>query len=272
MMRGGPAAAPALLAGTTTMRMTAQQYHTRNPHVYETLRQVTLTAKRNGQRPGIKAICERLRGAECRLNNNYVAWYARFLMEQEPELRGFFLTRRPVDEDAAREAASEAAYAQTLRECGIVSAVVPDLTQELEDAKDRLLRAGAEFENYRRRIERERHEIGARAIDGLLLDLLPVADDMERALAATAESETETVLRGVGLIRQRLMSLLKRRNVVPFDAVGQEFDPTIHQAVTTEEGQVGQVVSQFYSGYMSGERLLRPAMVAVGVAAVEDAA
>lgn len=141
------------------------------------------------------------------------------------------------------------------------------LKAELARCHDRLLRTTAEFDNYRKRTERERREFSDRAVEGLLLDLVGVADDFERALQAEAGGGTiEAYRQGVELIHRRVIDLLGRRGVTPIEAVGADFDPNIHQAVTTEaagDRRDGEVVEQFRRGYMIGDRLLRPAMVKV---------
>ena len=139
--------------------------------------------------------------------------------------------------------------------------------EELDHYRDLLLRKAAEFDNYRKRTERERREQADRSVSDVLLELLPVLDDFERALNADAGSEGVDPYRlGVALIHRQLLDLLKRRGVRPIDAVGTEFDPHVHQAVTTEVvegGRDGEVLEELRRGYMLGERLLRPAMVKV---------
>jgi molecular chaperone GrpE len=101
----------------------------------------------------------------------------------------------------------------------------------------------------------------------LLLEMLPIVDDLERALNAEAiGDQAETYRQGVDLIYRQMLELLKRRGVTAFDALGQDFDPNLHQAVVSEETpdrRDGEVVEQFRRGYMAGDRLLRPAMVKV---------
>ena len=141
------------------------------------------------------------------------------------------------------------------------------LQDEVDRCRDLLLRKAAEFDNYRKRTERERREQADRSVSDLLLELLPVLDDFERALIADVSRESaDAHRRGVELIHRQLLELLKRRGVRPIDAVGTEFDPHVHQAVTTEVvegGRDGEVIEEFRRGYMIGERLLRPAMVKV---------
>jgi molecular chaperone GrpE len=144
----------------------------------------------------------------------------------------------------------------------------PDALQEaLARCQDRLLRTTAEFDNYRKRTERERREFAERTVETLLLDLVGVVDDFERAIGAEAGGgSVEAYRQGVDLIHRRVLDLLSRRGVTPIDAVGADFDPNFHQAVTTEpagDRRDGEVVEQFRRGYMIGERLLRPAMVKV---------
>jgi molecular chaperone GrpE len=138
--------------------------------------------------------------------------------------------------------------------------------RERDDYYERLLRQAAEFDNYRKRTERERREMAQYAAGDLLETLLPVVDDFERALQAEAGSDAAAYRKGVELIYKQLQDLLAKRGVTPIEAVGAPFDPRFHQAVTYEpspghaEGEVLEVVRR---GYMHGDRLLRPAMVKV---------
>jgi molecular chaperone GrpE len=141
-----------------------------------------------------------------------------------------------------------------------------DARRERDDYYDRLLRQAAEFDNYRKRTERERREMAQYAAGDVLEALLPVVDDLERALEAEAGSDAAAYRTGVELIYKQLQDLLAKRGVTPIEAVGQPFDPRFHQAITYEpspgraEGEVLEVVRR---GYMHGDRLLRPAMVKV---------
>ena len=145
-----------------------------------------------------------------------------------------------------------------------------ELKQQRDDYYDRLLRKTAEFDNYRKRIERERTQLSEAAAADLLQEMLPLVDDMERALKADpgtdASAATEAFRRGVELIHQQLLKTLGKRGVKPMDALGQDFDPHFHQAVAHEPAdgrREGEVVEEFSRGYMLGDRLLRPAMVKV---------
>jgi molecular chaperone GrpE len=149
----------------------------------------------------------------------------------------------------------------------------PDqILKERDDYRDRLLRSIAEFDNYRKRIERERRELADFVSFDILHDLLPLVDDLERALAAASpsgESTAQTVATyrtGVELIHKQLAELLRKRNVTPIDTKGVDFDPHVHQAVATEASTAhreNEVIEELRRGYRLGERLLRPAMVKV---------
>jgi molecular chaperone GrpE len=141
--------------------------------------------------------------------------------------------------------------------------------RERDDYYDRLLRKTAEFDNYRKRVDRERRELAQYIAGDVLESLLPIVDDIERALQAEAGPEAATYRKGVELIAKQLQDLLARRGVTPIEAVGQAFDPQLHQAMTYESSpgrSEGEVIEEVRRGYMLGDRLLRPAMVKVAKA------
>ena len=143
------------------------------------------------------------------------------------------------------------------------------LQQERDDLYDRLLRKTAEFDNYRKRVERERREQADRAIAGLLEELLLVVDDFERALELDEGPDPGAYRKGIELIQSKLHDLLRKHGVRPIDALGTDFDPNLHQAVMHEESpgrREGEVIGEMRRGYMLGDRLLRPAMVKVAKA------
>ena len=149
----------------------------------------------------------------------------------------------------------------------------PDQTAELrrerDDYYDRLLRKTAEFENYRKRIDRERREQTDQAIVSLLQDVLVIVDDFDRALSMDAKGSASSYRKGVELIHTKLHDLLKKYGVRAIEAVGADFDPNLHQAVVHEESpghRDGEVIGEMQKGYMIGDRLLRPAMVKVAKA------
>jgi molecular chaperone GrpE len=145
----------------------------------------------------------------------------------------------------------------------------PDqVREERDDYRDRLLRSIAEFDNYRKRVERERRELAEFASSELLQELLPLVDDLERALAATpaASAAVAGYRAGVELIHRQLMDLLRKRGVTAIESLGADFDPHVHQAVARDVSSAhrdGEVIEELRRGYKLGERLLRPAMVKV---------
>ena len=142
-----------------------------------------------------------------------------------------------------------------------------ELQRQRDEYYDLLLRKTAEFDNYRKRIERERQSVTEAAAADLILELLPLVDDLERALhAEPGAAGAETYRRGVELIHRQLLETLRKRGVRPIEALGSDFDPHFHQAVTYEPAaghRDGEVIEEFRRGYMLGDRLLRPAMVKV---------
>jgi molecular chaperone GrpE len=138
---------------------------------------------------------------------------------------------------------------------------------EAAEYKDQWLRAAADYKNFKRRAEIERSELIRSASSALLLKLLPVMDDFDRALAnIPAEIAESAWWGGTQLIAQKLRTILESEGVKAIEAVGQEFDPNQHEAVLYEEaeGQDGKVVAELQKGYKLGDRVLRPSMVKVG--------
>jgi molecular chaperone GrpE len=144
---------------------------------------------------------------------------------------------------------------------------VEALRRERDELRDQLLRKRAEFDNYRKRVERDREQAGTDATAALLKEVIPTIDNLDRALEATgAES---TLRQGVELTRRELLGLLDRYGVVVEDPAGQPFDPQRHQALSHEvvPGRPeGTVVEVFRKGYSWKDRLLRPALVKVAKA------
>lgn len=170
------------------------------------------------------------------------------------------------DDNAGR--APETATSSTVADIGPGPAVdVDEIQRQRDEYYDLLLRKSAEFENYRKRVDRDRQAASEAAAADLLADLLPLVDDLERALNADpGEEAVEAYRRGVELIHSQLLDVLRKRGVRPIEAVGADFDPYYHQAVVHEpaEGRRdGEITEEFRRGYMLGERLLRPSMVKV---------
>lgn len=149
-----------------------------------------------------------------------------------------------------------------------------DLTQRLEEAekqandfKEQWLRAMADFKNYKRRVETERTELVRNASVSLILKLLPIVDDFERAAGSIPPEVAETPWwQGTQLVLQKLRTILESEGVTPIDALGSDFDPNLHDAVMYEEaeGQDGKVTAELQKGYRLNDRVLRPTMVKVG--------
>ena len=144
---------------------------------------------------------------------------------------------------------------------------VERLRADLEEAGDRVLRAQAELENYRKRARRELEDERRYCSLPLLRDLLPVADNIERAIAAAEKaSEAGSLLEGIRLVAQTLHSTFTRYGCTRIDALHQPFDPAVHEAISQQpsrEFPPGTVLMVVQVGYMLHERLLRPAQVIV---------
>jgi molecular chaperone GrpE len=152
---------------------------------------------------------------------------------------------------------------------GQLSAMAAEREQfaaEKAELQERLLRARAEFDNARRRSERERLDYFQFAAMDIVRDLLPILDDFERALKV--ETADRDYAKGVELIYQRMADSLKKLGLEPIDTAGQIFDPNLHQAVErvqTEEAEDQAILGEFQRGYNFRGKLLRPAMVRVAV-------
>ncbi|HEY4411553.1 MAG TPA: nucleotide exchange factor GrpE [Gaiellaceae bacterium] len=138
-------------------------------------------------------------------------------------------------------------------------------TEQAQEADDRLLRLAADFENYKKRAARERAEYVALANERLLKELLPILDDLERALNAAEEHEEAQLEEGVRLVHRSLASLLERQGVKEIATVG-KFDPHVHEALLaqpSEDAAPGDVLDVIQKGYTLGDRVVRPARVIV---------
>ena len=162
-------------------------------------------------------------------------------LEQEEELEA-------VEEPAAEESAPAHSAAEP--------AQAPD---------DSYLRLAADFDNYRKRVAREQVELTSRANERLLNELLPVLDDLERALEAAAEHEEAKLEEGVRLVHRSLLGLVERHGLSEIEAEG-AFDPHVHEALLAQPGEgaeEGSVLQVLQKGYRLGDRVLRPARVIV---------
>jgi len=144
-----------------------------------------------------------------------------------------------------------------------------DLQRERDDYQDRWMRKTAEFDNYRRRVEKERREQAEQKVVDFVQDLLLVVDDFDLALTSGGDDTAGAYRKGVELIHSKLYDLLRKYRVQPIEALGADFDPNIHQAVIQEVSpghREGEVIGELRRGYTMGERLLRPSMVKVAKA------
>ena len=142
---------------------------------------------------------------------------------------------------------------------------VADLTKQRDEYLDALQRLKAEFDNYRKRVAREQVELTTRANERLVGDLLPVLDDLERALEAATAHEEAKLEEGVALVHRSLADLLVRNGLVEIETDG-AFDPNVHEAMLSqpsEDRQSGDVLDVLQKGYRLGDRVLRPARVVV---------
>jgi len=166
----------------------------------------------------------------------------------------------PIDPEETIEEAAQAAAGDSPADA---------LQKERDDLYDRLLRKTAEFDNFRKRVDRDRKDMIEWASAEVMNDVLAIADDFDRALAAPAPPEANAYKAGLELIQRQLAEMLKKRGVTTVDALGADFDPHLHEAVAYEEvagAREGEVVGVMAKGYKLGERLLRPALVKVAKA------
>jgi molecular chaperone GrpE len=139
-----------------------------------------------------------------------------------------------------------------------------DIRRERDAVQERLLRTAAEFDNYRKRMDRERRDLAEYTAGEIIKELLPIIDNLERALQAA--SLDDPLRKGVELIHKQMLEILRKRGVTPIEALGADFDPNFHQAVIHEESaqhREGEVMAELQRGYVVGDRLLRPSMVKV---------
>jgi molecular chaperone GrpE len=173
-------------------------------------------------------------------------------------------------EGSAAEGAPEAGP------CASAEDRIAALEKEVADLKDKLLRKQADFENFRKRMLREREDAARYANAALLSDLIGLIDDFERAIRSAEEShDFATFLQGISMIEKQFVEMLESRwGLKRFTSVGEGFDPNKHEAVLRSEGPAGSkptVVEDYQKGYFLHERVLRPAKVKVMVPAADTA-
>ncbi|HZT84648.1 MAG TPA: nucleotide exchange factor GrpE [Gaiellaceae bacterium] len=148
----------------------------------------------------------------------------------------------------------------------------PSQAPQAEQTDDRLLRLAADFENYKKRAARERQEYIRLANERLIAELLPILDDLERALSAAEQHEEAQLEDGVRLVHRSLAALLERHGVEAIETDG-KFDPHVHEALLSQpsEADEGSVIDVVQKGYKLGERVVRPARVVVAAPAEPEA-
>jgi molecular chaperone GrpE len=184
--------------------------------------------------------------------------------------------------DPAKEQLDEAATESPVRESGLVEGVrgnqevPPETTNSVQEdrlaaaearAEEHLAdlkRLAADFENYKKRTAREQAALSFRATERLVKELLPIVDDLERALGAAEQHEEAELEEGVRLVHRQLASVLEREGLAEIEADG-KFDPHVHEALLSQpsEAEAGNVIEVLQKGYRLGDRVLRPARVVV---------
>ena len=182
--------------------------------------------------------------------------------------------------DTEPQEQTEAVPPEQHQPCDVDAHAIEQLKQQLAEAQaearanhDRFLRERAELENFKKRMQREKAEALRFASEPLIRELLPVVDNLERALEHDS-GNGQSVLDGVRLVLKALLELLDRHGVKRIDAVGEPFDPSRHEAmaqVVSAEHEPNQVIAQHHSGYLLHDRLLRPALVTVSGRKSNDA-
>lgn len=170
----------------------------------------------------------------------------------------------PVDSDLPAEGGEDS----IVSEAEVVEEELDPLAlaeRQRDDYLDQLRRLAAEFDNYKKRMAREHEEQRERAAERLLRDLLPVFDDLGRALSAFETAETEAIADGVALVHRALWTLLEREGVAELDPTGDMFDPHRHEALLSQPADApeGTVLEVIQKGFLLGDRVLRPARVVV---------
>jgi len=174
------------------------------------------------------------------------------------------INKDPDNVNVEPSAEAQAVAADTAK----ADAEMAKLTADLEELRQTLLRRQADFDNYRKRIEKERFEDSKRAIARVIEGLIPVIDGFEHALAAHRESEYDNYRKGFELIYKQLLDSVTKLGVERIDPLGKSFDPHLHQAVDraeTTDREDGTILHVFQPGYVFHGRVLRPAMVRVAV-------
>ncbi|WP_411343228.1 nucleotide exchange factor GrpE [Paenibacillus sp. WLX1005] len=185
--------------------------------------------------------------------------------EQQPVNEAEAMENVESTETTEQDNTSEAA--ETPIEEVVSRAELERLQAQADDQTQRLLRAQADFDNFRRRTQKEKEDLAKYASAGLITELIPVIDNFERAMATKPDSpELESFNKGVDMIFRQLSDVLKNTGLTPMESVGQPFNPEFHQAVMqveSDEHEEGTVVEELQKGYILKDKVIRPAMVKV---------
>lgn len=196
-----------------------------------------------------------------------------------PKKKKSFFSRPHKEEQKQAEASGEPTADETSAkepEADVTSGTpeagkVNELEQKLAETNDKFLRLFSDFDNFRKRTAREKIEMAKTASSDLIIQLIPVIDDFERAIKAmeSADEATLPIRQGVELIYNKFWSVLERQGVKPIEAIGKKFDTDYHEALTNiptpDETMKGKVVDQVEKGYILGDKVIRFAKVVVGV-------
>ena len=140
-----------------------------------------------------------------------------------------------------------------------------DAKNELTEQKDKFVRLQAETDNFRKRLSREKEEFSQYANERLFKELLPIFDNFERALGDPS-NDIKSLKEGLEMILKQFSSFLEKERVEPIEAIGEKFDPMIHEVLTSEESsehEENTIISQFVKGYMINNRVIRPSQVVI---------
>ncbi|MED3659459.1 nucleotide exchange factor GrpE [Bacillus velezensis] len=169
--------------------------------------------------------------------------------------------------EQAEQAASQEQHEETAGQEEALQHQIDELQGLLDEKENKLLRVQADFENYKRRSRLEMEAAQKYRSQNVVTEILPALDNFERALQVEAESEqTKSLLQGMEMVRRQLMDALEKEGVEAIEAVGQEFDPNLHQAVMqVEDENFGSniVIEELQKGYKLKDRVIRPSMVKV---------
>jgi len=170
-----------------------------------------------------------------------------------------------MSEEQEKERKEEKGDPQSLPEVEALRAQLEEERQKAQGYLNNWRRAAADLQNYKRRVEQEREEVARMATASLIINILPILDDFQRAFQSLdARLAGLTWFDGIRLIQRKLWLVLENAGVREIAAEGQDFDPKYHEAIMQAEGEEGKVLAEVQKGYMLGDRVLRPALVIVG--------